>query len=129
VKAVVCTGYGPPDVLQLRDVLKPVPKDNEVLVRIRATTVSAADCELRRFDFSPWIWVPIRLSFGIRRPRQPVLGHELAGDVDSVGKYVRSLRKGDRVFSAAGIGLGAYGSTSACPRTPQAGRSQRCRRT
>ncbi len=74
MRAIVCTDYGPPDVLQLRDVLKPVPKDNEVLVRIRATTVSAADCELRRFDFAPWIWLPIRLAFGIRRPRQPVLG-------------------------------------------------------
>ena len=74
MRAIVCTDYGPPNVLQLRDVPKPVPKDNEVLVRIRATTVSAADCELRRFDFALWIWVPIRLSFGIRRPRQPVLG-------------------------------------------------------
>jgi NADPH:quinone reductase-like Zn-dependent oxidoreductase len=108
MRAIVCTGYGPPAVLQLKDVVKPVPKDNEVLVRIRATTVSAADCELRRFDFAPWIWVPIRLAFGIRRPRQPVLGQELAGDVDSVGKDVRSLKKGDRVFAATGIGLGAY---------------------
>ena len=108
MRAIVCTGYGPPDVLQLRDVVKPVPKDNEVLVRIRATTVSAADCELRRFDFAPCIWVPIRLAFGIRRPRQPVLGQELAGDVESVGTEVRALRKGDRVFAATGIGLGAY---------------------
>jgi NADPH:quinone reductase-like Zn-dependent oxidoreductase len=108
MRAIVCTGYGPPDVLQLKDVVKPVPKDDEVLVRIRATTVSAADCELRRFNFAPWIWLPIRLAFGIRRPRQPVLGQELAGDVDSVGKDVRSLRNGDRVFAATGIGLGAY---------------------
>ena len=108
MRAVVCTDYGAPDVLQLRDVVKPVPKDNEVLVRIRATTVSAADCELRRFDFAPWIWVPIRLAFGIRRPRQPVLGQELAGDVDSVGKDVKSLKQGDQVFAATGIGLGAY---------------------
>jgi len=108
MRAMVCTDYGPPDVLQLRDVLKPVPKDNEVLVRIRATTVSAADCELRRFDFSPWIWLPIRLSFGIRRPRRPVLGQEFAGDVESVGKDVRLFKKGDRVFAATGIGLGAY---------------------
>ena len=79
-----------------------------MLVRIRATTVSAADCELRRFDFAPWIWVPMRLAFGIRRPRQPALGQDLAGDVESAGKEVRSLRKGDRVFAATGIGLGAY---------------------
>jgi len=108
MRAVVCTGYGPPDVLELRDVAKPVPKDDEVLVRIRATTVSTADCELRRFDFAPWIWVPIRLAFGVRRPRQPVLGQELAGDVESVGRAVRSFGAGDRVFAATGIGLGAY---------------------
>jgi NADPH:quinone reductase-like Zn-dependent oxidoreductase len=108
MRAIVCTDYGPPDVLQLRDVPKPVPKDNEVLVRIRATTVSAADCELRRFDFAPWIWVPMRLGFGIRRPRRRVLGQELAGDVDAVGKKVGALRKGDRVFATTGIPLGAY---------------------
>jgi NADPH:quinone reductase-like Zn-dependent oxidoreductase len=121
MRAIVCTDYGPPDVLQLRDVLKPVPKDNEVLVRIRATTVSAADCELRRFDFAPWIWVPIRLAFGIRRPRQPVLGQELAGDVDAVGKNVRSFEKGDRVFAATGIGLGAYAEYICLRENPQTG--------
>jgi NADPH:quinone reductase-like Zn-dependent oxidoreductase len=121
MRAVVCTAYGPPDVLQLRDVVRPVPKDDEVLVRIRATTVSAADCELRRFDFAPWIWLPIRLAFGIRRPRQPVLGQELAGDVDSVGKDVRSLKKGDRVFSATGIGLGAYAEYICLRENPEGG--------
>ena len=121
MRAVVCTSYGPPDVLQLRDVAKPAPKDNEVLVRIRATTVSTADCELRRFDFSPWIWLPMRLAFGIRRPRRPVLGQELAGEVDSVGKDVRSLRKGDRVFAATGIGLGAYAEYICLRENPQTG--------
>jgi NADPH:quinone reductase-like Zn-dependent oxidoreductase len=121
MRAVVCTDYGPPDVLQLRDVPKPVPKDNEVLVRIRATTVSAADCELRRFDFAPWIWLPVRLAFGIRRPRQPVLGQELAGDVDSVGKDVRSLKKGDRVFATTGIGLGAYAEYICLRENPRTG--------
>jgi NADPH:quinone reductase-like Zn-dependent oxidoreductase len=121
MRAIVCTDYGPPDVLQLRDVVKPVPKDNEVLVRIRATTVSTADCELRRFDFAPWIWVPIRLAFGIRRPRQPVLGQELAGDVDSVGKDVRSLGKGDRVFAATGIGLRAYAEYICLRENPEGG--------
>jgi len=92
-----------------------------VLVRIRATTVSAADCELRRFDFAPWIWLPIRLAFGIRRPRQPVLGQELAGDVDSVGRDVRSLKKGDRVFSATGIRLGAYAEYICLRENPEGG--------
>jgi len=91
VKAAVCTRYGPPEVLQLREVRRPVPQDDEVLVRIRATTVGAADCELRRFDFAPSIWLPVRLAFGIRRPRQPVLGQELAGEVESVGSEVGSL--------------------------------------
>ncbi len=92
-----------------------------MLVRIRATTVSAADCELRRFDFAPWIWLPMRLAFGIRRPRRRVLGQELAGDVDSVGKDVRSLRKGDRVFAATGIGLGAYAEYICLRENPQTG--------
>ena len=105
MRAIVCTGYGPPDVLRLRDVRKPVPQDDEVLVRIRATTVSAADRELRRFDFAPWIWMPMRLAFGIFRPRRRVLGQELAGDVEWVGRKVRSFRKGDPVFAATGIGL------------------------
>jgi len=108
MRAVVCTRYGPPEVLQLRDVPKPVPKDDEILVRVRATTVGAADCEIRRFDFAPWIWLPIRLAFGIRGPRQPILGQELAGDVEAVGSRVTSLKPGDRVFAATGIGLGAH---------------------
>jgi NADPH:quinone reductase-like Zn-dependent oxidoreductase len=108
MRAVVCTRYGPPDVLEIRDVRKPAPRDNEVLVRIRATTVSAADCELRGFDFAPWIWVPMRLGTGMRRPRNPVFGHELAGDIESVGSDVTSFRKGDRVFAVTTIFLGAY---------------------
>ena len=121
MRAIVCTDYGPPDVLQLRDVVKPVPKDNEVLVRIRATTASTADCELRRFDFPLWIWVPVRLGFGIRRPRQSVLGQELAGDIESVGKDVRAFGKGDRVFAATGIGLGAYAEYICLRENPQTG--------
>ena len=121
MRAVVCTAYGPPDVLQLREVPKPVPKDDEVLIRIRATTVSAADCELRRFDFPLWIWVPMRLAFGILGPRRPVLGQDLAGDVESVGKDVRSLRKGDRVFAATGIGLGAHAEYICLRENPKTG--------
>ena len=121
MKAIVCTEYGPPEVLHLRDERKPVPKDDEVLVRIRATTVSAADCELRRFDFAPWMWVPMRLAFGIFRPRRRVLGQELAGDVESVGRKVTSVRKGDRVFAATGIPLGAYAEYICLREDPQTG--------
>ncbi len=121
VRAIVCAGYGPPDVLRLKDVRKPVPKGNEVLVRIRATTVSAADCELRGFDFAPWVWLPMRLGFGFLRPRRRVLGQELAGDVDSVGRDVASFRKGDRVFAATGIGLGAHAEYICLRERPETG--------
>jgi NADPH:quinone reductase-like Zn-dependent oxidoreductase len=83
--------------------------------------VSAADCELRRFDFAPWIWLPMRLAFGILRPRRPVLGQELAGDVEAVGRKVRSLRAGDRVFAATGIPLGAYAEHICLRENPQTG--------
>jgi NADPH:quinone reductase-like Zn-dependent oxidoreductase len=121
MKAVACTDYGPPDVLQVRDVEKPTPKHNEVLVRIRATTVTAADCEIRRFDFPGWVWLPIRLWFGLRRPRRPVLGQELAGDVEAVGKDVGSFRRGDRVFAATGIRLGAHAEYICLRETPEGG--------
>jgi NADPH:quinone reductase-like Zn-dependent oxidoreductase len=121
MKAAVCTAYGPPEVLEVRDVPRPVPRDDEVLVRIRATTVSAADCELRRFDFAPWLWLPMRLAFGIRRPRRRVLGQELAGDVESVGRQVTSLKKGDRVFASTGIPLGAYAEYICLRENPSTG--------
>ena len=121
MKAIVCTDYGSPDVLQVREVEKPIPKHDEVLIRVRATTVSAADCELRRFDFPGWVWLPIRLWFGLRRPRRPVLGQELAGDIEAVGKDVRSLREGDRVFAATGIGLGAHAEYICLREAPEGG--------
>ena len=70
MKAVVCIKYGPPNVLQLKDVIKPVPKDNEVLIRIFATSVSTGDTEIRRFKMPIWLWLPARLGFGIRGPRK-----------------------------------------------------------
>ncbi len=108
MRAIVCTRYGPPEVLRLADVRKPAPKDDEVLVRVRATTVSAADCEIRRFDFAPWIWLPLRLALGVFRPRRRVLGQEFAGDVEGVGSAVTSFAPGDRVFGTTGLGLGAH---------------------
>jgi NADPH:quinone reductase-like Zn-dependent oxidoreductase len=121
MRAVFCTAYGAPDVLQLRDVPKPVPKDNEVLVRIRATTVCATDCELRRLDFPSWVWVPMRLWTGISRPRQPVFGHEFAGDVEAVGKDVTAFGPGDKVFSATPLSLGAYAEYICVRENPDGG--------
>jgi NADPH:quinone reductase-like Zn-dependent oxidoreductase len=87
---------------------KPTPKDDQVLIRIHATTVSRADCEIRRFTFPSWIWLPLRLWFGVFKPRTSVLGQEFAGEVEAVGKDVTSFAPGDRVFGTTGIGLGAH---------------------
>jgi len=108
MKAVVCTKYGPPEVLQIQEVAKPVPKDNEVLVKIYATTVSAADYKLRSFDLPASIRLPVRLMVGFRRPRKSILGIELSGKIESIGKDVRSFKIGDQVFAASLQTFGAY---------------------
>jgi NADPH:quinone reductase-like Zn-dependent oxidoreductase len=104
VKAIVVTKYGPPDGLQLKEVEKPTPKDNEVLIKVFATTVTYGDAVLRKLSF------PLRMVFrvmgGIGRNR--ILGHELAGEIESVGKDVDRFKKGDQVFASAGSRAGAY---------------------
>lgn len=108
MKAVVCTRYGPPEVLQIREIEKPVPKDNEILIRIHATTVTVADFRIRSFTIPPSFWLPARIALGIRRPRKSILGVELAGVIESVGKDVKLFRKGDQVFAATLKDFGAY---------------------
>jgi NADPH:quinone reductase-like Zn-dependent oxidoreductase len=108
MKAVICTAYGAPEVLKVSEVEKPGPKKGQVLIRIHATTVSRADCELRRFDFPGWVWLPIRLWFGLIKPRVRILGQELAGEIESVGEGNNAFAPGDRVFGTTGMGLGAY---------------------
>jgi 2-desacetyl-2-hydroxyethyl bacteriochlorophyllide A dehydrogenase len=108
MKAIVFTKYGSPDGLHLREVEKPTPKDNEVLIRIYATTVTAGDCEIRSFKIPILIWIPLRIYMGLIRPRNTILGQELAGEVEAIGKDVKLYRKGDPVFAAAGFGFGAY---------------------
>ncbi|NOQ18283.1 MAG: alcohol dehydrogenase catalytic domain-containing protein, partial [Dehalococcoidales bacterium] len=98
MKAIVCTKYGPPEVLQLKEVAKPTPKDNEVLIKVHATTVTAGDVRLRSCTWAPWFWLTSRIMFGLRKPRQPIPGNELAGEIESVGKDVTLFRKGDQVF-------------------------------
>jgi NADPH:quinone reductase-like Zn-dependent oxidoreductase len=105
MKAVVYTRYGPPDVLRLADIDKPEPGAEELLIRVRAATVAAADVNARGFVFVPPGLGPVaRLIYGLRRPRQAVLGAELAGEVEAVGSSVTRFRKGDRVFAFAGGG-------------------------
>jgi NADPH:quinone reductase-like Zn-dependent oxidoreductase len=108
MKAVICTKYGPPEVLQLKEVEKPTPKKNEVLVRIYASTVSSADCRMRSFTVPLSLWLPARIALGIRKPRNPILGLYLAGEIESVGKSVTRFQNGDKIFARVGNTFGAY---------------------
>lgn len=99
MRAAVCTKYGPPEVLVITDVKTPIPKPNEVRIRIHATAVTGSDVIVRGFKISkPGMWVLGRLVLGITKPRNPILGFLLAGEVESVGKDVRRFRTGDQVF-------------------------------
>jgi len=103
MKAIVYTQYGPPEVLQYKEVEKPVPADNEVLVRVRAATVNRTDCASLRAK--PFI---MRFLLGLFKPKNPILGTEFAGDVEAVGKAVTSFKAGDKVFGFSDSGLSSY---------------------
>ena len=108
MKAVVCTGYGPPEVLQLREVDKPAAGDGEVVVRIRATAVTASDIFIRGSEL-PWRYrIPMRVMIGLRKPRRAVIGLVLAGEIESAGRNAKRFRAGDEVYGVTGFGLGAY---------------------
>jgi NADPH:quinone reductase-like Zn-dependent oxidoreductase len=108
MRAVVCTAYGPPEVLQLRDVEKPVPGDAEVLIKVCATTAHRGDVRIRSFDVPRGQRFMARMILGFVRPKNPILGMELAGVVEQVGKDVTLFKEGDEVFGFTGWGLGAY---------------------
>jgi NADPH:quinone reductase-like Zn-dependent oxidoreductase len=115
MKAMVCTTFGPPDVLQLQKVAKPTPKDNEVLIRIYASTVTAGDCELRGLTFLLGYRLPMRIYMGHIRPGPLILGQELAGEIEAVGKEVTRFKKGDQVSGWSGLRLGAYAEYTCLP--------------
>jgi NADPH:quinone reductase-like Zn-dependent oxidoreductase len=108
MKAIVYEKYGPPDVFQLKEVEKPVPKDNEVLIRVHAASVPAEALLLRSLPLSPLLWFFMRIKMGLRKPRKTILGSELAGEIESVGKDVKLFKEGDQVFGSDLSVLGAY---------------------
>lgn len=108
MKAVVYKSYGPPNVLQFEELAKPVPKDDEVLIRTHATTVTSGDWRARSLDMPRGFGLIARLIFGITKPRQTVLGSELAGTIEAIGKDVTRFSVGDRVFAFTGSKLGCY---------------------
>jgi NADPH:quinone reductase-like Zn-dependent oxidoreductase len=119
MKAIVWTRYGPPEVLEFREVEKPAPKDNEVLIKVHATTVTAGDCEMRSLKFPVLLSLPMRLWIGFRRPKENTIpGTELAGEIEAVGKDVKQFIPGDQVFGATGMGLGANAEYICLPEHP-----------
>jgi NADPH:quinone reductase-like Zn-dependent oxidoreductase len=116
MKAMVWTEYGPPEVLQLQEVAAPTPGDNEVLVKIRATSVTAGDCELRGLKLPWWLSLLLRTYAGWRRPhRITILGQELAGEIAAVGSAVTRFQVGDQVFGTTGMRFGAYAEQQCLP--------------
>jgi NADPH:quinone reductase-like Zn-dependent oxidoreductase len=108
MQAAVYHEYGPPEVVRIEDIPKPTPKDHELLVRVRASSLGTWDCEARSFSFPLWFWLPLRIAMGIRRPRWPVLGQDLAGEIEAIGKDVTGFEVGDRIFASPGLGFGAH---------------------
>jgi 2-desacetyl-2-hydroxyethyl bacteriochlorophyllide A dehydrogenase len=109
MKAILWMKYGSPDGLQLREIEKPTPKDDEVLIRVYAATVTAGDCEMRSLKFPLFLSLPMRVYVGLTRPtRIKIIGQELAGEIEAVGQDVKRFKKGDQVFAATGLGFGAY---------------------
>ncbi|NDJ78439.1 MAG: NAD(P)-dependent alcohol dehydrogenase [Chloroflexi bacterium] len=122
MKAIVWTRYGPPEVLQLREVPTPTPQDHEVLIKIHATTVTAGDCEMRNLSLPLWIRLPMRIWIGLLKPRGTTIpGTELAGEIEAAGKDVQRLRVGDPVFGSSGLKFGTCAEYMCLPEDPDEG--------
>jgi len=116
MKAIVYKKYGAPEVLRIEEIEKPVPGDDEVLIKIHAVEATKADCELRSFNFAvKWFWLPLRIAMGITKPKKQVLGGYFAGEVESVGRDVSKFKPGDQVFGTTGLLFGAYGEYASLP--------------
>ena len=116
MKAIAYTKYGPPDVLQIKEIEKPKPGDNEILIRIHAVEAAKADCEMRGSRFAvKWFWLPMRIAMGVITPRKQILGGYFAGTVAAVGHTVSKFRQGDPVFGTTRLRFGAYGEYVCLP--------------
>ena len=121
MKAVICTQYGPPEVLKIMEIEKPVPKDNEVLIKVRATTVHIGDTKIRRLEpglgrVIDFFFKPVmRIILGLKGPRKKILGMELAGDIEAVGKNVTLFKTGDPVFASTEFRFGTYAEYCCIP--------------
>jgi NADPH:quinone reductase-like Zn-dependent oxidoreductase len=110
MKAILYTQYGEPEVLHVGEYEKPSPQDHELLIRVMAAEATKSDCELRSFQFAvSWFWLPLRVILGLNKPKNPILGGYFAGEVAAIGKDVKTLEVGDKIYGSAGFTMGAYG--------------------
>ncbi|GAB1473733.1 hypothetical protein MASR2M69_11740 [Bacteroidota bacterium] len=108
MKAIIYKKYGPPEVLQIAEVAKPVPKDDEVLIKIHAAAVTDSDIFIMSSNVDPLLWIPFRLMIGLFKPKREIPGQVLSGEVVSAGKDIKRFKVGDKVFGLTGFGLGAF---------------------
>src|SRR5687768_10467935 len=115
MRAAVYERYGPPEVVEVKEVPTPAPKSNEVLIKVRATTVTTGDWRARTLEMPAGFGVMGRLFFGFSKPRQPILGTELSGEIESVGSDVTKFKAGDEVFAFSGATMGCHAEYKCMP--------------